>query len=81
MGKVDRLSRRLDWKIGVDKDNKNQVIIKDHWLCRLEEVIIEGSEVEILEKIKKAKSKEKDIVRVVEKMKNAKIKELRGKEW
>ena len=30
MGKVDRLSRRLDWKIGVDKDNENQVIIKDN---------------------------------------------------
>ena len=79
MGKVDRLSKRLDWKIGVDKDNKNQVIIKDHWLCRLEEVIIEGPEVEILEKIKKAKSKDEDIVSVVEEeMKRAKVKELQG---
>ena len=48
MGKVDGLSRRLDWKVGVDKDNENQIIIKDNWLCRLEEVIIEGPEVEIL---------------------------------
>jgi len=23
MGKADGLSRRVDWKIGVDKDNKN----------------------------------------------------------
>ena len=30
MGKVDRLSRRLDWKVGVDKDNENQIIIKDN---------------------------------------------------
>jgi len=30
MGKVDGLSRRLDWKIEVDKDNENQVIIKDN---------------------------------------------------
>ena len=29
MGKADELSRRLDWKVGVDKDNKNQVVIKD----------------------------------------------------
>ena len=29
IGKADRLSRRLDWKIGVDKDNENQIIIKD----------------------------------------------------
>ena len=30
MGKVDRLSRQLDWKIGVKKDNENQVFIKDN---------------------------------------------------
>ncbi len=30
MGKADGLSRRLDWKIGVAKDNENQVFIKDH---------------------------------------------------
>ena len=28
--KVDGLSRRLNWKIGVDKDNENQVFIKDN---------------------------------------------------
>ena len=81
MGKADRLSRRSDWKIGVDKDNENQVVVKDSWLCRLEEVIIEGLKVEILEKIKKARSKDKDVVRVVEEMKRAKVKELQGKEW
>ena len=27
IGKADGLSRRLDWKVGVDKDNKNQIII------------------------------------------------------
>ena len=30
MGKVDRLSRRADWKVGMDKDNSNQVFIKDN---------------------------------------------------
>jgi len=30
MGKVDGLSRRPDWKLGVDKDNENQVFIKDN---------------------------------------------------
>ena len=30
IGKVNRLSRRLDWKIGVKKDNEDQVIIKDN---------------------------------------------------
>ena len=43
------------------------------------EVVGEGPEVELVEKIKKARSK--DIVRVVEEMKKAGVKELRGNEW
>ena len=66
----------MDWKVGVEKNNENQVFIKDNWIRSLQEVVIEGSEVDILEKIKKAKSKEKDVVRVVEEMKKAKVKEL-----
>ena len=81
MGKADRLSRRSDWKVGVEKDNENQVFIKDNWICSLQKVVIEGSEVGILEKIKKAKSKDEDIVRVVEEMKKAKVRELQGNEW
>jgi len=30
MGKVDELSRQLDWKIGVENDNDNKVFIKDN---------------------------------------------------
>ena len=30
MGKADRLSKRADWKISIDKDNENQVFIKDN---------------------------------------------------
>ena len=30
MEKADRLSRRLDWKISVNKDNENQVFIKNN---------------------------------------------------
>ena len=76
MEKADGLSRRLDWKVGVENDNDNQIIIKDNWLRRLEEVIIEGPEVDILEKIKKARSRDEDVVRIVEEMKKAKVKEL-----
>ena len=76
MGKVDRLSRRPDWKVEVDKDNENQVFIKNNWICSLQEAVIERPEVEILEKIKKARSKDKDVVRVVEEMKKAKVKKL-----
>ena len=81
MGKVDGLNRRVDWKVGVDKDNKDQVVIKDNWIHNLQEVVIEGLEVEILEKIKKARSRDKDVVRVVEEIKKAKVKKVQGSEW
>jgi len=32
MEKADGLSRRADWKIGIDRDNENQVFIKDNWI-------------------------------------------------
>jgi len=81
MGKADGLSRRLDWKVGVDKDNENQVFIKDNWICSLQEVVIERPEVEILEKIKRARSKDKEVVRIVEEMKKAGVKAIQGEEW
>ena len=43
--------------------------------------MIEEPKVEILEKIKKARSKDEDVVRIVEKMKKANMKELQGNEW
>jgi len=50
-------------------------------LHSLQEVVIEGPKVDIVEKIKKARSKDKEIVRVVEEMKKVKVKVLRGEEW
>jgi len=55
MGKADRLSRRVDWKVGAERDNENQVFIKDNWIYNIQEEVVEGSEVELLEKIKKSK--------------------------
>ena len=81
MGKVDGLSRRADWKVGVDKDNENQVFIKDNWIRSMYEVVVEGPEVDLVEKIKKARSKDEDVVRVVEEMKKVGVRELRGNEW
>ena len=81
MRKADGLSRRSDWKIGVDKDNENQTLIKDNWTRSLGEVVIEGLEVDIIEKIKKARDKDEEVVRIVEEMKKANVKELRGEEW
>ena len=81
MQKADELSRRLVWKVDTDKNNKNQIIIKDNQLCKLEEVIIEGLEVDIIEKIKKARSKNEEVVRIVEEMKKVGVKSIQGEEW
>ena len=35
MEKADGLSKRPDWKVGVEKNNENQVFIKDNWICSL----------------------------------------------
>jgi len=81
MGKADGLSKRSDWKVGVDRDNEDQVLIKNNWIRSLGEVVIEGPEVDIIEKIKKARGKDEEVVRVVEEMKKVNVKELRGEEW
>ena len=81
MRKADSLSRRPDWKVGVDKDNEDQIFIKDCWLYSLHKVVIEGSEVDIVEKIKRVRGKDEEVVRVVEKMKKTGIRALRGKDW
>ena len=81
MGKADGLSRRVDWKVDVDKDNENQVFIKDNWIRSMYEVVVEELEVDLLEKIKKARSKNEDVIRVVEEMKKTRVQELRGNEW
>ena len=81
IGKADRLSRWLDWKVGVENDNNNQVFIKDCWLRNLYKVVINGPEVDIVEKIKKARGKDKEIVRVIEEMKKIGVKMLWGEEW
>ena len=45
------------------------------------EVVVEGPEIEIVEKIRKARSKDEDVVRVVKEMKKAGVKELRENKW
>ena len=41
MEKADKLSRRPNWKVSVEKNNKNQTSIKEQWICSLVEVVIE----------------------------------------
>ena len=65
----------------MEKDNKNQIFIKDCWLCSLYKVVIEEPEVKIVEKIRKAKDKDEEIIRVVKEMKKVGIKILQEEEW
>ena len=68
MGKADRLSRRPVWEVGVEKDNKEQILVKKKWLemkkVRVAEVIIER--VDLLDKVRKYKAKDDEIVKAVE---------------
>ena len=79
--KADRLSKWPDWKVGVENNNNNQVFIKNCWLCSLHEVVIEEPKVDIVEKIKKARDKDEEVVRVVEEIKKARVKMVWGEEW
>ena len=66
----------------MERDNENQVMLKEEWLeVRAMEQLIEGPEKEIVKKIKKAKDKDKEVIKVVEEMKKAGVKVLRNKEW
>ena len=81
MGKADSLSRRLDWEIEVDKDNKNETLVKPKQLIvrRIEKIkiIVEG--VNLLEKVRQSKVKDDEVIKVVKKIKWARVKILRDK--
>ena len=68
--------------MGVEKDNEDQRLVKPEWLevrkTEMVEIIVDG--VDLLEKVRKSKVKDDEIVKVVEEMKRAGIKVLRDKE-
>jgi len=78
MGKADGLSRRPDWQKGVERDNKDQKLIKPEWVRGAETLIEEG---DLKERIKKAQEDNKKVVKAVEELKKAGIKTLKDKEW
>ena len=64
------------------RDNKNQVMLKEEWLeVRAMEQLIEGPEEEIVKRIKEARDKDEEVIKVVEEMKKAGVKMLRDEEW
>ena len=76
------MSRRVDWAEEVEKDNENQVMLKEEWLeIRAMEQLIEGLEKEIVKKIKEVRDKDEEVIKAVEEMKKAGVKTLRNEEW
>ena len=65
------MSKRLDWKKGVERDNEDEMLVKPKWLevRRTEkvEIIVEG--VDLLEKVKQSKVKDDKVVKAVREMK------------
>jgi len=59
------------------------VLVKKEWLevkrIRITEVVIEG--VNLLNKVRKCKAKDDEVVKAVEEMKRAGVKMLRDEEW
>jgi len=78
MGKADGLSKRPDWQEGVEKDNKDQKLVKPEWIRRAKTMIEEG---DLRERIKKAQEGDERVVKAVEELKRAGIKTLKDKEW
>ena len=76
MGKVNSLSRRLDWKIDVERDNEDKTLVKLEQLQvkRTEKIEVIMKEVNLLEKVKQSKIKDNEVIKVVEGMKRARIK-------
>ena len=68
----------------MERDNKNQVMLKEEWLeirvMEKEQLLIEKVEEEIIEKIKKSEAKNDKVVKVVEEMKKTGVKVLRNDE-
>jgi len=82
MGRADSLSRRVDWAEGVERDNENQVMLKEEWLeIRAMEQFIEGPEEKIVKKIKETRDKDEEVIKAVEEMKKVGVKTLRDDEW
>ena len=56
-------------------------MIKEKWVRGMIEVVVEEPEIILLEKFKKAREKDEEVVRVIEEIKKVGIKNLRGDEW
>jgi len=82
MGKANSLSRRPDWEISVERDNKDKTLIKPEWLeiRKTERVEIIVDRVDLLKEVRKSKAKDDEVVKAIEEIKRAEVKMLRDEE-
>jgi len=78
MGKADGLSRRPDWRKGIERDNEDQTLVKMEWPRKAEvgEILIKR-----IDLLKKVRAKDDKVIKAVEKMKQAGVKMLKDEEW
>ena len=71
MKKADSLSRQPNWQKGIEKDNKDRMLLKKKQLkvraAQVVEVIIDR--VDLLEKIRQSEVKDNKVIKVMEKIK------------
>jgi len=77
MGKADGLSRRPNWQEGVEKNNKDQKLIKLEWIRGAETMVEKG---DLKERIKRVQEGDERVVKAVEELKRAGIKTLKDEE-
>ena len=79
MGKVDSLSRRPDWQVGINRDNEDRVLVKKEWLQWAEETLVE--EDNLGESIRKVQERDEQVVKAVEELKKSGMKSIKDEEW
>ena len=64
----------------IENNNENQKLIKEEWIRGMMKVVVEELEIMLMEKIKRIREKDKEVVRVIEEIKKVGVKALRGDE-
>jgi len=82
MGKADALSRRADYKEGIEHDNEDVILLKPEYfkVCTLCQghLLIEGHKESILAKIRKSKGLDELVINAVEELKKLSTRQLRS---
>ena len=80
--KTDSLNKRPDQKVEVERNNEDEMLTKSKWLkarkTKRVEIIVE--EIDLLEKVRKSKIKNNEVVKAMKEMKQTGIKILKDEE-